>query len=116
MKPPVSEYTLIDPETYPDTFTELSQQQMQSEGTDDIQIEIQRAILCTDWIRETQDISKPKIRDLLTLTAESSWKPEADWLEESSRNLKVAVRTDRDSLIKRTLFCCVSPATPIGAF
>ena len=116
LKPPVSEYTLIDPETYPDTFTELSQQQMKSEGTDDIQIEIQRAILCSDWIRETQDTSKPKIRDLLTLTAETSWKPEADWLEEPSRNLKAAVRTDRQSLINRTLFWLRQPGYPIGVF
>ena len=116
LKPPVSEYTLIDPETYPDKFTELTQAQMTSEGSDDIQIEIQSAILNTNWIRETQDTSKPKIRELQTLTAETSWKPEADWLDEPSRNLKAAVRTDRESLISRVLFWLRQPGYPMGRF
>ncbi len=116
LKPPVSEYTLIDPDTYPDKFTELTQEQMEATGSDDIQIEIQSAILFTDWIRETHDTSKPKIRELQTLTAETSWKPEVDWLDEPSRNLNAAVRTDRESLINRALFWLRQPGYPIGVF
>ena len=116
LRPPVSEYTLIDPDTYPEKFEELALEQLKSEGSDDIQIEIQRAILCSDWIRETQDTEKQSIRDLLTLTAESSWKPDATWLDDSSRNLRVAVRTDKNSLIKRTRFWLRQPSYPIGTF
>ena len=97
VRPPAGEFTLIEPDSYPELFIDLLRNQTNEVQEDDIQISTQRATLCSDWIREQEDITSPEIRELLTISISSSWKPLADWVGEPPKH-KVEVQTDKESL------------------
>ena len=105
VRPPAGEFTLIEPDSYPELFIDLLRNQTNEVQEDDIQISTQRATLCSDWIREQEDITSPEIRELLTISISSSWKPLADWVGEPPKNIKVEVQTDKESLIKLDIGC-----------
>ena len=116
VRPPAGEFTLIEPDSYPELFIDLLRNQTNEVQEDDIQISTQRATLCSDWIREQEDITSPEIRELLTISISSSWKPLADWVGEPPKNIKVEVQTDKESLIRRARYWLRKPGTPTGVF
>ena len=114
--PPAGEFTLIEPKEYPDIFMDLMRKQTNASEDDAVQRSAQRAVLCTDWLREKEDTDSKEIRELLTIDIKSSWNPSADWMDELPTNLRVAVQTDKDSLVRRARYWLREQGTPMGDF
>ena len=114
--PPAGEFTLVEPDTYPTEFLHLLRGQTNEVQEDDVQIASQRAALCSDWIREQEDVDTPEMMKLLTVNITSSWKPLADWVGEPPKNIRVDVQTDKESLISRTRYWLRKPGSPMGVF
>ena len=114
--PPAGEFTLIEPKEYPDIFMDLMRKQTSQSEDDAVQRSAQRAVLCTDWLREKEDTNSKEIRELLTIDVKSSWSPSADWLDELPTNLRVVIQTDKDSLLRRARYWLREQGTPMGEF